>query len=289
MPFIVGAPRSGTTLLRLMLDSHPRLAIPPETNFLKRLVCLPAEKRSRRAFLAIVTGTPGWHDQGVPEAELRRRLPRAEPFDLAAATRLTYRLYAERHGKARWGDKTPLYLFEMEAIERLLPEARFVHLIRDGRDVALSQRPLWFAPSQRIDALAAEWLRWVSAGRRLGAGGPHYLECRYEALVINAQPELERICHFLELECDPEMLSYHRRACLRLAELRESRDERGSLIVDRERRLNSVGRTTEPPDPSRVGRWRQEMSEQEQATFERAAGSLLSELGYPLRTHGGDL
>lgn len=78
------------------------------------------------------------------------------PALLAEGVRLFYRLYARRHGKARWGDKTLLYRLHLTEIEKILPEAHFIHSIRDGRDVALSLREVWFAPSQDISALVQD-------------------------------------------------------------------------------------------------------------------------------------
>ncbi len=140
MPFIVGSPRSGTTLLRFMLAAHSDLAIPPETGF-------PAISQVTRrradlgpeALLRIITdfpaSAPAWSDFGIPEEALRRALLELNPFSVAEGIRSFYQLYAARHGKRRAGDKTPSHGQAMIAIERLLPEAAFIHLIRDGRDL----------------------------------------------------------------------------------------------------------------------------------------------------------
>src|SRR6266550_6107448 len=97
-PFIVGAPRSGTTLLRMMIDAHPAIAIPPETNFFffspgARVPTTGAE------FLQTVTAAPNWADFHLDCAGLREALDSQEPFDLADALRIFYRLYAARFGK----------------------------------------------------------------------------------------------------------------------------------------------------------------------------------------------
>src|ERR1700760_3637612 len=142
-PFIVGSPRSGTTLLRMMLDSHPGLAIPPETGFIPRALTglFGNDEHQRLAFAQTISHfppqAPGWQDFGIDTAALMRELQEIRPFQVDAALRCFYRSYAARFDKLRWGDKTPSYGRHLRAIERTLPEACFIHMIRDGRDVAL--------------------------------------------------------------------------------------------------------------------------------------------------------
>src|SRR5919108_2531245 len=138
-PFIVGATRSGTTLLRLMLDAHPEMAIPSETHFIPDLIkAYRLESTSPERLAEVVTSHRRWGDFHLDAAELLERFRAIDPLTPGDAIRAFFELYAEREGKARWGDKTPGYVREMHRIESVLPEARFVHLIRDGRDVALS-------------------------------------------------------------------------------------------------------------------------------------------------------
>ena len=111
MPIIVGAPRSGTTLLRFMLDSHHDMAIPPETGF---LVLARRFKRTgdelRREFFTALSDPPAWKDFGIPADSFWDALLKIHPFSAAEGYRSFYRMYAARFGKDRWGDKTPLYL-----------------------------------------------------------------------------------------------------------------------------------------------------------------------------------
>src|SRR5262245_11393925 len=138
-PFVVGVGRSGTTLLRLMLDAHPQMTIPPETHFVPAVIeaCRPAARPE--SAVEAMTSVRQWGDQGIDAAEMLDRMRALEPLDAAAALRSFYALQAERQGKPRWGDKTPVYVESMDLIGEALPEARFIHLIRDGRDVALSR------------------------------------------------------------------------------------------------------------------------------------------------------
>jgi hypothetical protein len=285
MPIIVGVGRSGTTLLRLMLDAHPELAIPPETGFLEPATRLPAGgEAAREVLFQTVTGCPHWPDlqlgaDGFHEA--LRRLPR---FTVADGLRCFYRLYAARHRKPRWGDKTPLYGQCMDRIGRCLPEAHFIHVVRDGRDVALSLRQVWFAPGHDIELLARYWRDCVDTTHRLARQCAHYLELRFDDLVADPGRELRRICAFLRLDFDPAMERYHLHARERLDEVTDRHDSEGRLLVTKAQRLSQHERTSRPPDPGRLGRWRTELPPEECARFEAVAGPLLRRLGYECLT-----
>lgn len=285
MPIVVGAPRSGTTLLRLMLDSHPELAVPPETGFLGLAPKLRGSgDRLRERFFTAVTGfghpSPAWPDFGIPAEEFRSALRALSPFTATEGFRAFYRMYAARFGKPRWGDKTPMYCTQMDAIRRVLPEARFVHLIRDGRDVALSLRRMWFSPGPEIEAQAAYWRRCVRAARRAGKGRADYLEVRYEDLVVDPRSSLERICGFVGLAYDEAMAQHHLRAAERLGEHRARSGPDGSALVTVEQRLAQQESATHPANSARVQAWREAMDDRERERFRRVAGDLLRELGY---------
>ena len=152
-PVVVGSPRSGTSLLAVMLDSHPALAIPPETAFIAQIASLQGPPEVvREHFLEIVTTdritVSNWTDFGLDRDALRERLEAIKPFTVAAGLRAFYALYAEGEGKARCGEKTPGYVFLMPQIAALLPEAHFIHVIRDPGDTALSWRKTWFSPGK---------------------------------------------------------------------------------------------------------------------------------------------
>lgn len=285
MPVVVGAPRSGTTLLRMMLDAHPDLAVPPETGFLPALAALEgAQAHDPEALAGLIAdfppGMPNWPDFHLSAGKLRDAIAALPAPSPAEAARCFYRLYAERFGKPRWGDKTPVHAFALPAIARLLPEAAVVHIIRDGRDAALSLRPLWFAPGTDMPSLARHWRDFVSAARQGAAACPRYLEIRYEELVRDPPAVLRGVAAFLDLRFDAAMTEPHRRAAARLAEHEGRRRADGSVLLSRERRFAQQWRTTSPPDPSRIGVWRAELTEAERAAFATEAGALLEELGY---------
>lgn len=287
MPIIIGAPRSGTTLLRFMLDSHPTLAIPPETGFLAiGLQFRSQDDTLREEFFRAVTNfpadAPGWQDFQIPQESFWAELIEINPFTVAEGYRAFYRLYASRFAKRRWGDKTPSYCHDLETIAAVLPEAFFIHLIRDGRDVSLSLRQMWFSPGWAIETQAHYWSSFVSSARRQGASCRHYIEVRYEALILQTQETLKQICGFLDLEYSDAMLRYYERTSQRLQEHEARARLDGSLVVTKEERYRQQQQTTEPPDRSRIFGWKSVMSVEERAQFESIAGVLLRDLGYEI-------
>jgi Sulfotransferase family len=290
-PFIVGHGRSGTTVLRLMLDAHPELAIPPETQFIPQLIDASKAPGDPAANVAnMLTEHRRFGDFGFTEEEVRENFSAIQPFDLTEALRYFFRTYAERQGKPRWGDKSPGYGWTMERIDRILPEARFIHLIRDGRDVSLSLMARKEDPPPPARQ-ARHWKSRVAKTRDQGTRVRHYLEVRYEDLITDTESTLRRVCEFIRLDFDPQMLRYYERAEERMSEIKRDMEpgfdlrsdtSRGS--VSGERRVAIHRLTTEPPRTDRIGVWRREMPDQHRAEFERVAGELLSDLGYETGT-----
>ena len=284
-PFVVGLTRSGTTLLRMMLDAHRELTIPPETHFVPDLIKAARNGGRTDAMLAALTDNRTWSDFGIDAEEMRSRLEAVEAGDAAAAVRAFFDAYAARQGKARWGDKTPAYMLAVQRIGRTLPESRFVHLIRDGRDVALSQSARALNEQPPPAEQAARWVKRIGKSRDQAQTlkGARYVEARYEDLVRDPAPTLQRICEFIDLDWDPAVLNYHERAAERLTEMAgELRAEGSHATQAAGYRIDNHAPTTKPPDPSKLDKWKSEMSEQDVAAYEEVAGDLLSELGYEL-------
>ncbi len=279
MPFIIGSGRCGSTLLRLMLDSHPELAVPDETHFVPRLARLASSGANAAQLVDALCADTRWVNWGIARKTLLARAARPDASPLDALLRAFYESYADRFGKRRYGDKTPPYVFEMPLVRQLFPDARFVHLIRDGRDVALSMREkAWWGPKSLAET-AAYWTHTILTARAYGAGAPDYLEIRYEDLVQAPEKTLRRICEFIELPWDGAMLRYHERAGDRLQELTGFRSETGEYIsTERVRDLHTL--TREPPNASRIGAWRTGLQPSAVRQFELLAGPLLADLGY---------
>jgi hypothetical protein len=279
-PFVVGANRSGTTLLRMMLDAHPELTIPPETHFVPDVIEACDEGAPPEAVIEVMTSHREWGDFDLDADVVLERLREHDPLGAGDALRAFYGLYAERVGKPRWGEKTPGYATNMIQIQGALPEARFVHLIRDGRDVALSAMDRAKKPLT-AGQVAKRWKRRITKARKQSRKVTHYMEARYEDLVLDTEPALRRIADFLELPWDPGMLDYHERAAERLEEMaRELPATEKRPQLEQDHRLKIHALTKEPPKKDRVDRWREQMTEDDRVAFEQVAGDLLDELGY---------
>ena len=277
--FVVGVARSGTTLLRLMLDAHPQLAIPPETHFIPRVIDACSEADRHAAVLATITGHRRWPDFGLDPDALRDRLAAHRTLTPGDAMREFYGLYAAKHGKSRWGDKSTNYIRKMRPISRILPEARFVHLIRDGRDVALSLVAVHFGPNSAPEA-ARKWSEEIAKARRQGPKLQHYHEVRYEDLIADPEPVLRGICAATELPWDDAMLAYQERAGGRIAEIVRDFDRAEGETVSAGVRAAHQENVSKPLQSDRAARWRTEMTADDVLAFERVAGGLLDELGY---------
>lgn len=275
--FVVGAGRSGTTLLRVMLDKSPEVAIPPESHFIpvlwKRRGRYGRGGRIERpdVFLRDLEAFPRFQQWNIPPSSVRDQLDLWSAPTLPQAIEACYLAYVSRVNKTRWADKTPKYVNHISLLSRLFPDALFVHLIRDGRDVALSV--LSREKMHRHAASAAYfWAKSVRNGRGAGRelGAARYLEVRYEDLVGEPEVQLGRLCGFLSLSFDPAMLL---------------RDE---LALERvpptKRHLHA--RLALPPTKG-LRDWRSEMSPTEVREFEAMASNELADAGYELSTTPG--
>lgn len=196
--FIVGCPRSGTTLLSVLLDRHPRLCVLPETAFYDEV-----------APLLLKVGD----DEGSMLGILRqwRRLPelKLDPGDVLCRLKLRERspsnflaaildLYAESQGKLRCGEKTPQHLWHVPAILRDFPDAKVICMLRDGRDVSLSLNAMpWWHPRD-LNAAAELWKQSVALVESFTRQYPERFKvCRYEDLVTSPAPVLSSIMNYL--------------------------------------------------------------------------------------------
>lgn len=269
-PFIVGSARSGTTLLRALLDSHPALAIPPESYFVVTLArraerYLTAGGFDGELFCSDVAAHPRFKRWGLAEEAMRAVVAERAPADFAEAMRAVYSAYARAHDKPRYADKTPKYVKDIGRLEQLFPEARFVHILRDGRDVVLSFKDLAWGPTSAIEG-ALRWRAWVEQGREAGRalGEARYLEVGYENLADDPEPVLRKICEFLELDFDPAMFGYTARA--------------EELIAPNYHPEGHARIRMAPTTGLRS--WRESMTREDLVKFELIAGDVLSDLGY---------
>lgn len=216
--FVLGCPRSGTTLLQLMLHAHPRIALPPETRFVLpayegRLAFGDLAERDNRAGLARwITGRKEtrFHELGLDAGRVAERITDGPPT-LGSALGIALRAYAEEHGKARWGDKRPAYALHVAEILRLFPDAQFVHLVRDGRDcvASLLRMPWWH---RGFHEAVATWAQVVDTTRTYARelGPDSWYQLRFEDLVADPEGQLRGVCGFLGEEYASGMTEPHR-------------------------------------------------------------------------------
>jgi Sulfotransferase family len=258
--FIVGCPRSGTTLLRRMVDAHPHIAVVHETHWIPR--CF--EKRRGLTPEGLVTPElisklleyRRFPKMKIGREELERLINSDEPVSYSSFVSAIFDLYGQRKGKSLVGDKTPSYVFSLPTLHALWPKAKFVHIIRDGRDVCLSmlnwkkaqvgagRLATWTQAPVLTTALW--WKQRVRLGREDGSAlGPElYYEIRYETLVSQPATECAALCDFLGLPYDDAMRGWW------------------------------------PLTPG-LRDWSEQMPAEDLERFEAAAGDLLEELGYP--------
>ncbi len=249
--FVVGSGRSGTTLLRIYLNAHSQVAIPSESWFLTQLLKeLPADRplsldEQRRA-LRIVKGHERWQlDWDTPPQALDRLLDGGVERTLAELVDEVFRLEVAASGKPAWADKTPPYVGIIPELARLFPGARFVHVVRDGRDVTLSYlRVGWGTIGRTPYGLAHYWAGAVRMGALAAEElGPEVvMHLAYEDLVLDTRAALERVCAFLDLPFEPAMLDAHRVAY--------------ETIAERELVKNIHPKLGRPPRPEDAFRWK---------------------------------
>ena len=196
--FIVGAGRSGTTLLRLILSAHSRLHILPETWFILDLVKeLPLNEALSLAQVKratdIMAADYRWPDMEMDPDVLRDRAAELAKPRLADILDLVYREHLSRAGKSRFGDKTPTYIQIVPQLATIYPGARFIHLIRDGRDVAISRIRLGW--ERYYERTKFEWTLAMDKRREyaVSAYAGQILEVRYEQLVDHLEATVQRI------------------------------------------------------------------------------------------------
>lgn len=251
-----GCGRTGTTLIRVILDTHPRICCGPESAlFLPRLPSAKLAARFGFAEQEVATMLASCGSQG-------------EFIDRFFAR------YCEIRGKPRWAEKTPKNVYHLEYVFEHFPRTRFIHMIRDARDTVCSLRThprhkvvdgrlVERNTSMPIAHCVARWVRSVSAGLKR-RGDPRYIEIRYEDLVTEPLTTLKRLFEFVGEEFDERVLEFHR-------EEGNSRDFR---------HFPQNAEATRAMYTTAVARWERELTPDDLTLIKREAGPLMVELGY---------
>ena len=269
--FIVCSPRSGSTLLRLVLDAHPRLSVPPPAwlfhyiyPYLYSYGDLAVEENVR-VMIEEALATPTiveWPIQPSVE-EVRAEMYSTSFAEMYAAL---HRLYARRQGKDRWGEKTPRDCFFMSEIKLMFPGAKFIHILRDGRDTAIdiSDSILW---PNSLYAAALMWRDCVLAAESEGKtfDPDSFMTIKYEDLCTDPRVTLDRLCGFLGEEFSPFMLAHNETS---------STHEWAKEAIH--------AKTARPICTDFVGMYKQRMRPNDRAVIESLIGDTIAAFGYPL-------
>ena len=271
--FIGGCPRSGTTLLQVMLDMHPQLGIPRETNFIRQLwwqrtrfgdLSDPANRRRAARWILGDREHHTWRlrrEHGIKRRQAVRRIVDAGPT-MGSIVEACVRLHADP--KPRWGDKRPAYSGFIVPLLAMFPDAQYVNVVRDPRGAVASQLGLgWDAEAVAVPAATARWegaiARTDQTVRRLGPD--QLLDVRYEDLVADPRAELERILAFAALPGGD------------VVETMISGERHGEFGGVHEL-------VAEPVTTASIERWRERLSPQEIALVEHGTKELMERFGY---------
>ncbi len=280
-PIFTGAGRSGTTLYRSIFDSHPDLFVAHEAHFLGPMAARAGRYEmngafDRQRFVDDLYDDHKFVVLGVDRREVAEAFDVAGPADFATAARTVFGVLAQRAGKPRYGDKSPNYASRITEIASVLPETKFVHIVRDGRNVALSLLDRGIGPGTLIDAAS----HWSSVVRKVGnasreLGPDRILQSRYEDLIAEPESEVRRICDFLHLPFDPRMLAYRERVDEILEPLK---------AVEWDWAHENL---SAPLDPT-LRDWRSTMESDDVAAFESVAAEELERHGYTIASDPAD-
>jgi hypothetical protein len=276
--FIVGANRSGTTLLRLILNAHSRIAIPDELIYFDSyLAGVPIEQwrhpdLDAEAYAAFVdhflTETCIPLD-GLDFTALRARILSDGPHDFRRPYQCALEAWAQHHGKTRWGEKTPGNLFFADIIHDMFPDAQFIYMVRDPRAGVASMQNVSFFPQDVVfNALSRR--KHATDGRALllrHVPDEQRMTLRYEDLVRDPEHTVRTVCNYLDEPFEPGMLHFHREAD------RYMNDEAASAYN---------ASATRPISDEHIDRWRDRLDADEIALVETVCREEIRAFDYPV-------
>lgn len=282
--YIIGNPRSGTSLLRLMLTCHPEVVIPPEGHFFLWLEGKFGDMAfpwAAKEFIDELVETKKFETWGIEKQALQTLFSECVPQNFREAVALVYCLYGLMKGRSEfryWGDKNKLWKDKLHRVLNYFPNSKFVHIVRDGRDVACSFKELSasemhkfkYGPRMpdKIDNIAEHWATNITFIQKFLATlkQDQHITVRYEDLIFSPRQTLTDIAEFLQLEFSESMLDYARR----------NRNEKLEPEETMQWKLKLNGEL----EKTNIGKFRSSLAEQEVTIFERRCGGLLKYYGY---------
>ena len=276
--FIVGASRSGTTMLRLLLNAHSRIGVPKEFSYfasipehwLQSWHHVPVPANEYRQFIREHLFREHVLREAGTDADivLERILSSADSRDLSIPYRLMLEAYADTEGKPRWGEKTPINLFYCDVLYQMFPDAKFIHLVRDPRAVVRSANNFPRLPDDTL-INATNWQHFMEKGhKRLVESVPSAQQytLRYEDLTSDPEPVAQKICQFINEPFDACMLDFHK--------------ESSSYMPSSLGELGGNRKVTQPIYSDKQAKWRIDLSEHEIGIVELICREYMRDFGY---------
>ena len=269
--FMFGYERSGTTLLSMMVGAHPQIAVPLSVTGLWYRY---QKKLDRYNFLKTDNDIKSLVNDLLAEERImlwdvelcRDDIIQGLPLGhFPAIIERFHYLYARALGKYYWANIDIATIDSIHIANKWFPEARFLHIVRDGRDVALSHETMPFGASNTLEC-AEQWCRRLHLNMMAGKilDSERYQIVKYEDLIIDTECTLKRICEFTEIAYSGAMLKYTEMVKKKVPE-----DKRWLWPV-----------LDQPPQKSKVGKWKTGMGKAKRIVFENYAKDMLDELGY---------
>jgi hypothetical protein len=279
LPFfcIVGRARSGTTLLRMLLDGHPEVIIPPECAFVQHMHSKFAavkvwNEATIKEFIQCLHKEPAYELLHVNEEKLKSDILKSgDNSTYGDVCKLVYANSRSVFAKSELrivGDKNPAYSLYLEGLSSIFPEIKFIHITRDYRDNIRSMKQVDFE-SGITASLAYRWKYYNNTINSYKKKHPEkFMTVRYEDLVSDTEGNLKRICEFLEISFMPEMLDFT-----------DKKDSYYELYP--QEALNKYhGNLFKPVSGVPVNRWKEQMSTFEIKVADAVAGSSAEANGY---------
>lgn len=273
--FIIGSQRSGTTLLRLILNAHSKIAIPEEGTFwmplirsLKGKYEKPIPKAQFANYIKYIKNNDQFNAWFMVDCKILDELMRRDEIVLRDLMEALYLEYARINKKTVWGDKTPSFFRKVNELHAIFSNARFINIIRDGRDVYLSMKNR-LSGRGNIAVAALEWRYKVKkveeAFSRLPQG--RTMEIRFEDLLTSPYDKIKGICDFLGVQYEDEMLKFYESSHKFIGE------HHSELIF-------------KPISDSSAAKWKKKLSPSDNRIFEFVAYDCLKKHGYEIINDG---
>lgn len=285
--FIIGSPRSGTSLLRLIMTSHTQVLIPPECGFITWLHnkygswCSSDSNDSIRleCFLDDLFECKKMDTWMMNREDVKKQILINHPStysELCSIIYLSYAISTERDFQL-WGDKNNFYLNHLDELHSLYDNARFLHIVRDGRDVACSYREVMsgktdspYAPKleTNISDISIEWSNNVLKIDSFMTKLPidRAMTIKYEDLVSDPENIINSVCRWLSIPFEASMINYYK--------------ENKSKKLEPEMTLDWKKRTLEPISNATVGRHARLLTSEDQYKFKELANIALKRFNY---------